>query len=380
MEALLTISLSTGTLGSRNYVHLAAKVPPHRKSCIVHTTADKISCSSQLSESKLPPSRDNASVLVLTTPCRRFIDIRLSDQCHRIESVPTKSSSDHWVFAGRSTSTDTVGAEGTKEQHCIWHHVIDNRSATPDQVVDEGVCNVLPSGDVLERGLINGEEMGELWLEEAVRCFEGATDGSAGRVAVALTKGLCLLPAIKDTEKGMTSGQRTGDGEERCPGDGRADSAVSDDVKGVIIRVCQPQYNFPVSPGSSSQRHHVEESIQILLADTISDSAPKIGQYIQGFVIGSKGVTAQRWLYHEKGPSHPRNHWRPYDQSGVCTAFAEPGSFQSEELDAGIELLQQVTTNDLEDWEVGGSVSLGTRNGDVSRDCHGWILEEFSIF
>ncbi|TGZ78977.1 hypothetical protein EX30DRAFT_126792 [Ascodesmis nigricans] len=104
-----------------------------------------------------PPAAasEPTSTLVLTTPKRRFIDLRAS--------LPLTSKSLYWGIAGTS-SYDPATRTGT------WTHWIDSRTDEPAS--DSGVMETLQNGDVLETGTMLDFDDGrvkryeEVWRDE----------------------------------------------------------------------------------------------------------------------------------------------------------------------------------------------------------------------
>lgn len=93
-----------------------------------------------------PPS-EPTSTLVLTSSQRGFVDIRvIADDTPG--SKPINPSHVEWSFAGHSTSCVVDG-----KTHTQWHHWIDSKTQTPEDVVDKG--EMLPEdseGLALEKG------------------------------------------------------------------------------------------------------------------------------------------------------------------------------------------------------------------------------------
>lgn len=93
-----------------------------------------------------PPS-EPTSTIVLTSSQRRFVDIRvIADDTPG--SKPINSSHVEWSFAGHSTSCVIDG-----KTHTQWHHWIDSKTSTAEDVVDKG--EMLPEdseGLALEKG------------------------------------------------------------------------------------------------------------------------------------------------------------------------------------------------------------------------------------
>ncbi|TGJ78936.1 hypothetical protein E0Z10_g9829 [Xylaria hypoxylon] len=81
------------------------------------------------------------STVVLTSPERRFVDIRI------LKGVKEPGASVDWAFAGISSSEIRDGV-----RHCTWRHVVDSRTSSPEAVVDEG--DIFPQDDrhTLETG------------------------------------------------------------------------------------------------------------------------------------------------------------------------------------------------------------------------------------
>ncbi|KAK0726538.1 hypothetical protein B0T21DRAFT_336919 [Apiosordaria backusii] len=85
------------------------------------------------------PASEPTSTIVLTSPERRFVDIRVF--------LPLPSSSPDiplekldWAIGGHSTSSPVTNP-ATKEveySHCVWHHWIDSRVNSADVAADEG--------------------------------------------------------------------------------------------------------------------------------------------------------------------------------------------------------------------------------------------------
>ncbi|KAK4108269.1 hypothetical protein N656DRAFT_784290 [Canariomyces notabilis] len=172
------------------------------------------------------------STIVLTTPERRFVDLRI----FKSAATPTEEGSSpesgdgilplsrlDWAIAGTSSSSplafdNSVGEKETvgefklqfgtetvianKATHCQWHHWIDSRTPNTEGLVDEGDNFEHPSNPALtlERGSMVDPNTGieadyeELWrsepveplLEEEVRClalqWQGDEEMQSGRV------------------------------------------------------------------------------------------------------------------------------------------------------------------------------------------------------
>ncbi|GAP89627.1 putative sodium nucleoside [Rosellinia necatrix] len=90
------------------------------------------------------PASEPTSTVVLTSPGRRFVDVRVLLP----EEAGGSGSGLDWAFAGTSSSVEV----GDGVWHTTWRHVVDSRTNAPASVVDEG--DVLPRGDgvTLETG------------------------------------------------------------------------------------------------------------------------------------------------------------------------------------------------------------------------------------
>ncbi|KAI0013568.1 hypothetical protein F4779DRAFT_342404 [Xylariaceae sp. FL0662B] len=93
------------------------------------------------------PASEPTSTLVLTSPGRRFVDIRVLEAAEGEgeEGDNTNAPPQHldWAFAGTSSRD---GA------HATWHHVVDSRTRCPAAVVDEAVMSALDDARTLECG------------------------------------------------------------------------------------------------------------------------------------------------------------------------------------------------------------------------------------
>lgn len=130
------------------------------------------------------PPTEPTSTLVLTSPLRYYIDIR----------ILTSNNTLQWGFAGRSSisssspplpasppSTSPPSAPATSHGHnnkgtykCQWHHYLDSNcpsSSSALAVIDIGDMQPLPNGDTLETGSSINATTGlktdyeELWTE-----------------------------------------------------------------------------------------------------------------------------------------------------------------------------------------------------------------------
>lgn len=125
-----------------------------------------------------PPS-EPTSTLVLTSPGRHFVDIRilktaleeLKDPGHGLCDSLTPRQID-WAFGGVSSSTQITREDGSQVSHSTFRHWVDSRTKEPEKIVDEG--DMLPGSDgsTLETGSMVNPATGmkmdyeELWRDE----------------------------------------------------------------------------------------------------------------------------------------------------------------------------------------------------------------------
>lgn len=123
-----------------------------------------------------PPS-EPTSTLVLTSPGRRFVDIRvLRTALNGLQQEPNAPLSPHekldWAFAGTSSTAQVTRADGSQLTHATFHHWVDSRTRQPDEVLDEGDMFPQPGGSTLETGHMTnpatglGADYEELWRDE----------------------------------------------------------------------------------------------------------------------------------------------------------------------------------------------------------------------
>ncbi|KAK3307203.1 uncharacterized protein B0T15DRAFT_394169 [Chaetomium strumarium] len=150
------------------------------------------------------------STIVLTTPERRFVDIRV------LKDTTTSSSNDasgdamfpvsrlDWAIAG--TSESSLIMNGTR--HGRWHHWIDSRSKSTEGLMDEGDMFDHPSDPTLtlERGrMVNpltGAETDyeEMWRSEPIE----STTAPSGPDRTSVT---CLALQWQGAEDGDPPGK-----------------------------------------------------------------------------------------------------------------------------------------------------------------------------
>ncbi|PHH61770.1 hypothetical protein CDD81_7981 [Ophiocordyceps australis] len=100
-------------------------------------------------------AEEPTSTLVLTSPERRFVDLRIlkndeeaswSEDSDQERTLSEKRLD--WAIAG--TCATSVAKEGSR--HAVWRHWIDSRTQRPEDVVDQGHVVAQPDGTVLETG------------------------------------------------------------------------------------------------------------------------------------------------------------------------------------------------------------------------------------
>ncbi|KAK1826183.1 hypothetical protein QBC39DRAFT_269575 [Podospora conica] len=119
------------------------------------------------------PASEPTSTIVLTSPERRFVDIRVLLDAQPLPDGTLPPSALDWAIAGTSTSTDPDANTGSS--HCVWSHWISSRTADVNGVADEGDNHPQPDGSVLETGRMVNPATGEVaayeevWVSEEVR-------------------------------------------------------------------------------------------------------------------------------------------------------------------------------------------------------------------
>lgn len=126
------------------------------------------------------------STLVLTSPRRYFVDVRILKSALDQSAGSASLARDQldWAFGGTSASTKITRDDGSQVSHSSFSHWVDSRTKEPEKVVDEG--DMLPgqddTGTTLETGrMVNpatGTEMNyeELWRDEDPRPVPGQAD------------------------------------------------------------------------------------------------------------------------------------------------------------------------------------------------------------
>ncbi|KAE9377407.1 hypothetical protein N431DRAFT_463182 [Stipitochalara longipes BDJ] len=158
------------------------------------------------------PPAEPTSTLVLTSPQRHFIDVRINLLKPDNESIPfendplslstpiVETSRLEWAFAGTSFSTP---ASKGKPAHTVWRHWVDSKTSAADSVIDEGDMFPQANGEVLECGTMihpatnKIEAYEECWVELPLSvdwCSEGNAEWEG------LRRGLVVRI---DDEKGL---------------------------------------------------------------------------------------------------------------------------------------------------------------------------------
>ncbi|KAH8774195.1 hypothetical protein BGZ57DRAFT_385977 [Hyaloscypha finlandica] len=152
-----------------------------------------------------PPS--SHSTLVLTSPLKNFIDIRVLLPTSPILDPPRLE----WAFAGTSHSTP-ASAEEDKPAHTVWEHWVDSKVTNAEEVKDEGDMFLQDNGEVLESGIMVNPETGEeekyeeCWVDldlqgEKVGWALKMEDGEKGSRGIAIRIGRWIEGIIRQGEK-----------------------------------------------------------------------------------------------------------------------------------------------------------------------------------
>ncbi|GKT64073.1 hypothetical protein ColTof4_04381 [Colletotrichum tofieldiae] len=123
------------------------------------------------------------STIVLTSPQRRFVDLRI------LKSAPTAEGAQaphgierlEWGIAGTSSSAVRDDGNGGQVRHSRWEHWIDSRTTEPEKAADEGDMYEQPDGLTLEKGRMVNPATGKATdYEELWRDVEPVPAGAAG--------------------------------------------------------------------------------------------------------------------------------------------------------------------------------------------------------
>ena len=143
-----------------------------------------------------PPSEPTSTV-VLTSPSRHFVDVRILASNGHGEGGGNGDMKLDWAFAG--TSSSQPGREpGTR--HAVWRHWVDSHATEPEMVRDEAFVRegAGPGGSELETGrMVNPETGVEADYEEAWSSLEPSVEpGSEGRAT-------CVVLRTWDDDRGV---------------------------------------------------------------------------------------------------------------------------------------------------------------------------------
>ncbi|KAH9900443.1 hypothetical protein F4778DRAFT_738967 [Xylariomycetidae sp. FL2044] len=117
------------------------------------------------------PASEPTSTIVLTSPGRRFVDLRIlpaaeDDETNTEREVGLPLSRLDWAIAGYSRSESRNGVT-----HSTWEHFVDSRSTRPEELTDEGDMFPQGHGRTLEKGRMVNPATGretdyeEVWLD-----------------------------------------------------------------------------------------------------------------------------------------------------------------------------------------------------------------------
>lgn len=116
------------------------------------------------------------STIVVTSPERRFVDIRIlhqaADTGQAKETEPLPLDRLDWAIAGTSSSWMRDDGQGGQVNRGQWRHWIDSRTTKPEDATDEGDNYPQPDGTTLEKGAMVNPDTGletdyeEVWIDE----------------------------------------------------------------------------------------------------------------------------------------------------------------------------------------------------------------------
>lgn len=122
-----------------------------------------------------PPS-EPTSTIVLTSPERRFVDIRVLLQpdgsLPPVSDEPLPLDQLDWAIAGTSSSELRDDGHGNSVRHSRWAHWVDSRFPDAESANDEGDMFPQPDGLTLEKGRMVNPATGletdyeELWRDD----------------------------------------------------------------------------------------------------------------------------------------------------------------------------------------------------------------------
>ncbi|KAL0936985.1 uncharacterized protein CTRU02_209201 [Colletotrichum truncatum] len=136
------------------------------------------------------------STIVLTSPQRRFVDLRILKSGPTTEGAAKEHYTDglEWGIAGTSSSSLIPDGKGGEIRHSRWEHWIDSRTTEPEKAGDEGDMYPQEGDLTLEKGrMVNPATGKECDYEELWRDVEperaggrGSDDASKGPECVVL--------------------------------------------------------------------------------------------------------------------------------------------------------------------------------------------------
>ncbi|TLS31604.1 hypothetical protein PpBr36_03682 [Pyricularia pennisetigena] len=153
------------------------------------------------------PAAEPTSTIVLTSPGRRFVDLRVllplhSDEDGSVNQLPI--SRVDWAIAGTSESWIRKGVDGEDISHSRWTHWIDSRTPLDPEasVADEGDMFPQPDGTTLEKGRMWNPDVGveadyeELWDDGEPIPGALGEDGQARPLAGGAAR--CIMIQMED--------------------------------------------------------------------------------------------------------------------------------------------------------------------------------------
>lgn len=147
-----------------------------------------------------PPS-EPTSTIVLTSPERRFVDIRVLRQPDG--SLPPASDGPlppdqlDWGIAGTSSSSQRDDGHGNSVRHSRWEHWVDSRFPDAESAADEGDMYPQPDDLTLEKGrMVNPATGVETDYEELWRDADPVSTGEDGETV------RCIVLQLHDDPSG----------------------------------------------------------------------------------------------------------------------------------------------------------------------------------
>ncbi|KAK0715470.1 hypothetical protein B0H67DRAFT_645217 [Lasiosphaeris hirsuta] len=125
------------------------------------------------------------STIVLTSPERRFVDLRILLDAQPSPGGNYPFSALEWGIAGTSSSSlrapTSSEPPGQQISHAQWRHWINSRTVDVENAIDEGDNLPQPDGTVLEKGRMVNPTTGretdyeEVWHSDTIDAVHGAT-------------------------------------------------------------------------------------------------------------------------------------------------------------------------------------------------------------